>query len=135
MNWLNTRHSPLSRGIQTRDLDAAHGVANIQKTARLAALAVNRERMPDGRLNAEAIQHRAKYLVVIEAIDQRLVQRDFIGHGPVNHALVEIGRAQPPSLAGEHDVVAVVHFGKMVEGARLLGIRTVSFRPLCSMVM
>src|SRR5579863_525928 len=46
----------LSRRIQTGNLDAAHGVPNIEKTAGLSSLAVNGERMPNGRLNAEAIE-------------------------------------------------------------------------------
>ena len=58
--------------MQAGDLDAAHRIANIQKAARLAALAVDRERMPDRRLHAEAVQHRAEDFVVIEAVDQRL---------------------------------------------------------------
>ena len=41
----------------------------------------------------------------------------------VDHALVEIGGAKAPDPAREHDVVAVVHLGEVVEGARLLGIR------------
>ena len=48
---------------------------------------------------------------------------DFVGHGAVHHALVEIGSAQAPDLAGEHDVVAVVHFREVIEGAGLLGKR------------
>ena len=89
----------------------------------MAAFAVHSERMSDGRLHAEAIQHRAENFVVVEAIDQRFVQRHFIGHGSVNHALIQIGGAQSPDLAGEHDVVAVVHFGKVIKRAGLLGIR------------
>ena len=55
------------------DLDAANGVANIEEAARLAALAVHGERMPDGRFDAKAVEHRAKYFVVIEAIDESFV--------------------------------------------------------------
>ena len=123
VNWLKTRHSPRLGGIQAGDFDAAHGVANIQEAARLPALAIHRERMPDGRLHAKAVQHRAENFVVIEAIDQRFVQRHFVGHGAVHHALVQIGGAQSPDPAGEHDVVAVVHLGEVIEGAGLLGKR------------
>jgi hypothetical protein len=39
---------------------------------------------------------------------------------PVDDALVEVGRSQTPDLAGEGDVVAVVHLGQVVEGPGLL---------------
>ena len=39
---------------------------------------------------------------------------------PVDDALVEVGRGDIPDLAREHDVVAVVHLGEVVEAARLL---------------
>src|SRR5208282_5942564 len=113
----------LRRRIQTGDLDASNRITNIEKTAGLAALAVHGERVPDGCLNAETIEHGAKDFVVIEAVDQRLVQRDFIGHGSVDHALVEVGGAQSPRLAGEQDVVTVVDLREMVKGTRLFGIR------------
>ena len=64
-----------------------------------------------------------KIFVVIEAVDQGFVERRFVGHGAVHHALVQIGGAQAPDLAGEHDVVAVVHLGEVVERAGLLGKR------------
>ena len=96
VNWLKTRHSPGARRIQAGDFDAAHGVANIQVAARLPALAVDRQRMAHGRLRAEAVQHRAEDLVVIEAVDEGFVQRHFVGHGAVHHALVQIGGAQSP---------------------------------------
>ena len=70
MNWLKTRHSPRAGRIQAGDLDAAHGVANVEEAARLPALAVDRQRMADGGLRAEAVQHRAEDLVVVEAVDQ-----------------------------------------------------------------
>ena len=63
-------------------------------------LSVNGERLSDGGLHAEAIEHRAEDVVVIEAIDERLVQSDFVGHGAVDHALIQIGGAQSPDLAG-----------------------------------
>ena len=47
----------------------------------------------------------------------------FIGDGPVDHALVQIGGAQSPDAAAKHDVVAVVHLGEVIERARLFGIR------------
>ena len=56
------------------NFDATHGVANIQKAARLSALAVHRQRLPDGRLHAKAVEHRAKHIVVVKAIDERLIE-------------------------------------------------------------
>ena len=122
MNWLYTRTLAGFRGILAGNFDAAHRVANVEKAAGLSALSVDRERLADGGLHAEAIEHRAEHVVVIEAIDQRFVQLNFIGHGAIHHALIEVGRANAPDFAAEHDVVAVMHFGKMVEGAGLLGV-------------
>src|SRR5271169_3804475 len=54
-------------GVETREFNAADGVSNIKESARLAALAIDRERISQGRLGTEAVQHRAKDLVVVEA--------------------------------------------------------------------
>src|ERR1700688_978744 len=53
-------------GILAGDLDAAHGVANIEETAALAALAVDGERMTDDGFDAEAIEDGAENFVVIK---------------------------------------------------------------------
>jgi hypothetical protein len=121
--------------IQAGQFDATHGVANIQIAARLSALAVHGQRISHGGLHAEPVQHRAENFVVIEAVDQRLVERHFVGHGAVDHALIQVGGAQPPDPAAEHDVVAVMHLGEVIERAGLLGERQHVARPLCSMLM
>ena len=77
--------------------------------------------MPRRGLHAETVQHRSENVVVIETVDQRFVQHHFIGHGSVDHALIQIGGAKSPDLAGEHHVVAVMHLGKVIERARLFG--------------
>src|SRR5271167_4563890 len=60
-------------GVVTRDLNATHGVANIQKAAGLPTLAVNRQRIIQRGLRAEAIENRPEDFVVVEAIDESLV--------------------------------------------------------------
>ena len=92
-----------------------------RKPRRLATFAVHGERVPDDGFDAEAIEDGAEHFVVIKTIDERFVERGFVGDGAVHHALIQIGGAQAPDFAGEHDVVAVVHFGEVVEGAGLLG--------------
>src|SRR3989440_1661136 len=116
------RDAALASGcrVATGDLDATHGVANVEETARLSSLAVNGERLSDGRLNTKAIQDGAKDIIVVEAIDQHLIERGFVGHRSVNDPLVQVGSAKTPDLASEHHVVAVVHFREVIEGARLL---------------
>ncbi len=121
MNWLKTRHSPAERRIQAREFNAADGIAQIEKAASLPAFAVDCERMSDRRLRAETVQHRAEDLVVVEAVYESFIERHLIGHGAVDDALVQVGRAQPPDFAGEHDVVTVVHLREVIERARLLG--------------
>src|SRR5437870_3797633 len=80
--------------VVTGDLDATHGVANVEETARLSSLAVNGERLSDGRLNTKAIQDGAKDIIVVEAIDQHLIERGFIGHRSVNDSLVQVRSAK-----------------------------------------
>src|SRR5450631_3400753 len=46
--------------IQACDLNAAHGIANVQEAAGLSALAINRERVTQSGLCTETIQHRPK---------------------------------------------------------------------------
>ena len=123
MNWLKTRNSPGAAGVEACQLDAPHGVANVDVAARLAASAVHRERLADRRLDAEPVQDRAEHLVVVEAIHQRLVQRHFVGRRAVDDALIQIRRPQPPHPAREHDVVAVVDLREVVERAGLLRVR------------
>src|ERR1700693_2495489 len=84
------------RRIQTREFDTADGIANVQKTACLSATAVDGERRSDRRLNAEAVQNGSKYLIVIKAIDQSLVERHFVRDGSIDDALIEVGSAQSP---------------------------------------
>src|SRR5215469_10614589 len=108
------------RGVVTGNLDAAYGIANIQKSTRLAAFAVNRERLADGCLYTETVQYRTKDVIVIEAVNKRFVERRFVGHRPIHYALIQVRGANAPNLAREHDVVAVVHLGKVIEGSWLL---------------
>jgi len=110
-------------GILAGDFNAAYGVANVEKAAALAAFAVHGEGMSDDGFDAEAVEYGAENFVVIETIDECFVERDFVGDGAVNHTLIQIGGTQAPDFAGEHDVVAVVNFREMVEGAGLLGER------------
>ena len=76
--------------------------------------------MADHRLHAEAVEHGAEVLVVVEAGDQALVASRLLGFDPVDDALVEVGGAQPPDPAGEVDVVRVVDLGEVVQRAGLL---------------
>ena len=110
------------RGVQTSDFNAANRVANIQKSSGLAALPVNRKRLPGYRLHTKPIQDRSENFVIVKAVDQHLIERHLVGHGSKYHTLIQVRRTQPPGPAGEHDVVAVMHFGKVIEGAGLFGI-------------
>ena len=55
------------RRVQQRQLDAAHGVADVEEAAGLPAAAVDGQRVADRRLDAEAVQRGAEDLVVVEA--------------------------------------------------------------------
>src|ERR1700674_3079690 len=81
--------------VVTGDLDATYRVPNVEETARLSALPVNGEWLADGRLHAETIKDGAENVVIIEPIDQRLIERSFVRHRPINNALIEVGGANP----------------------------------------
>ena len=106
------------RRVLGRQRDALERVDDVQEAARLAALAVHRERVADHGLHGEAVERRAEQLVVVEAGDQALVEARLRRLDAVDDALVEIGGAQAPDAAGEVDVVAVVHLRQVVERAR-----------------
>src|ERR671914_2930272 len=95
------------RRVAHGQLDALERVADVEEAARLPALAVDGERVPDHGLHAEAVERGAEDLVVVEARAQALVERGLLGLDPVHDALVEVGRAQAPDAAGEVDVVRV----------------------------
>ena len=82
---------------------------DVEVAAGLAALAVDRERLADHRLHAEAVERGAEHLVVVEprrpGASSSAVSS--VSH-PVDDALVQVGGAQPPDAAGEVDVVRVV---------------------------
>src|SRR3954454_5483048 len=61
-------------GVEAGELDAAHGVANVEVPARLAALAVDRQRVPDRGLDAEAVERGAEDVVVVKPVDQARVE-------------------------------------------------------------
>src|SRR5262249_20935201 len=67
------------RGVLDRQLDASHGVPDVEEAARLSAAAVDRQRVPDGRLDAEAVQRRAEHLVVVEPVDESRMAADLVG--------------------------------------------------------
>src|SRR5271167_3121565 len=80
---------PSSRRIQTCDLDAPNSVTNVEKAASLAPLAVYGERVSNSRLNAKTIKNCPEDVVIVEAVNKRFVQSDFVGRGSVHNALVE----------------------------------------------
>ena len=78
--------------------------------------------MTHHRLHAEAVEDGAEHPVVVEAGGQHRIEVGLLSRLAVDDALVQVGRAQAPDAASEHDVGAVVHFGQVVEGPRLLGV-------------
>src|ERR1044072_4565638 len=107
-------------GVVRRQLDALQGVADVEEAARLPPRSVDGQRGGDHGLQAEAVEHGAEDLVVVEAGNQALVAGGLVGLDPVDDALVEIGRAQAPGAAGEVDVGRVVDLRAVVERGRQL---------------
>ena len=108
------------RRVHRREFHAGERIADIEEAARLAAPAVDRQRPAQRGLDAEPIERRPPNAVVVEAGSQPFIQRRFRRVDAVHNALVQVGGAQPPDFAGEHDVVAVVHLREVIERAGLL---------------
>src|SRR3954469_14514955 len=87
------------RGVR-RQLYTAHGVPDVYKTARLAALAINGDRVPARRLSAEAVERRPKDAVVVIAVGEGRVQGRLLGLDVVDDTLVEVGGPKAPGPAG-----------------------------------
>ena len=130
MNWLKTRNSPASAGFAAASSTQRRRVADVEEAAGLAAAAVDGQRVADHRLQAEAVEHGAEDLVVVEAGDQALVAGGLLGLDPVDDALVEVGRAQAPGAAGEVDVGRVVDLRAVVQRGRQLRERQGVLAPL-----
>ncbi len=108
------------RGVLHRQLDAAQGVADVEEAPGLAAATVDGQRVTDHRLQAEAVEHGAEDLVVVEASQQALVAGRLLGLDPVDDALVEVGGPQAPDAAGKMDIGRVVDLGAVIERSGLL---------------
>ena len=74
-----------------RQLQATNGVLDVNEGSRLAAGPMHRQRMVDGRLHHEPVQHRAVIPIVIEAVDQALVELRLFRLGAPDDALVQVG--------------------------------------------
>jgi SagB-type dehydrogenase family enzyme len=112
--------APVGR-VLAGQLDAPHGVPDVDDAADLAAGPVDGQRLAQHGLDREPVQHRAEHGVIVEPGRQPLVDGGLRRLLAVHHALVEVGRPQVPDPAGELHVVAVVHLGQVVEGPRALG--------------
>src|ERR1700674_5690564 len=109
-------------GVVAGNLDTSDRVANVKETARLSALAVNGERLSDGGLNTKAIQHSTEDVVIVEAIDQRLIERGFVG-GLVQYTPRGSwggGRDPPIFVRGNIFFGVVVDLREVIKGAGLL---------------
>jgi hypothetical protein len=74
----------------------------------------------DGGLHAEAVQDGPEDLLVVEAVRQARVALGLRRNGAVDDALIQVGSAEAPDLAGEVDVVGVVDLREMVPATGLL---------------
>ena len=99
------------------DLDAAHGVANVDEGARLAAGAVNGERMSDRRLHQEAVQHGAVVAVVVKAVDQALVENRLGRLGTPDNSLVQVGDANLVVRRVESEEKLIERFSHVIHRA------------------
>src|SRR5665213_2739766 len=113
---------PAVGGVLTSQPHAGQRVEDVEHPAGLTARAVHRQRVASDGLHAESVEYGAEDAVVVEAGGEIRVEAGLLGLVAVHDALVEIGGPDAPDATGEHDVVAVVHLGQVVEGARLLRV-------------
>ena len=128
VTWLKTFGlSPRSRRVLERDLDASHGVADVDERAGLSSRTVHRERMANGRLHQEAIEHGAVVTVVVEAVDQSLVERGLGRLGTPHDSLVKIGDADlvVGAIKGEEQLVE--RLGEVIDGTGIGGVQDLAF--------
>src|SRR5262249_33162417 len=76
--------------VRDGELDAAHGVADVEAAARLPSTAADREGMADRGLDVEPVQGGPEDAVVVEAVDQPGVAGDLRGEGAVDDALIQV---------------------------------------------
>src|SRR6202020_1506784 len=79
------------RGIGDGQFNTAHGVRYVDQRARLAAGPVHGQRVPDGALHEEPVEHGAVVAVIVEPVDQPLVQAGLVGLRAPHDALVQVG--------------------------------------------
>ena len=116
--WLKIcTRSPRCGRIVERELDAAHGVLDVDEGPRLAAGPVHGQRIADRRLHQEAVQHRAVVAVVVEAVDQPLVEPGLLGLRAPDDALVQVGDPQAVVLGVELEQQRVQGLGQVVDAA------------------
>src|SRR5690606_4368463 len=86
------------RRVVEGDFDAADGILNMDESACLPARAVDRQRIADGSLDEEAVQHRAIVAVIVEAVDELVVYPRLFRMGAPDDALMQVRNAQPVIL-------------------------------------
>ena len=122
-NLVEDTHASLLRRIIDGELNAAHGVTDVEVAPRLSSFPVDGERVSDGGLHAEAVQCRAKDAIVVESVDEHGVHGCFVRGDTVHDTLVEVCARELPRLGREVDIMRVMHFGEVVEGAALFRVR------------
>src|SRR5579864_7133026 len=85
--------------------------------------------MADHGLAAESVNRSTERLIKIEARRQVLIAAHLVDSRAEYHALHDVGRAQVPYLAGEHNVVGAVYFRPVVPRACKARKRQASFSP------
>ena len=113
---------PRRRSVDYGQFDAAHGVLKVDEGAGLPAAAMHGERMVDGRLHQEAIEHGAVVAVVVKPIDEPFVQAGLPGLGAPDDALVQVRDAHAVVLVVEGEEQLVLGLGEVVDAARIGGV-------------
>ena len=75
-----------------RQFNTTHSIANIKETACLSTRTIDRQGMPDRRLDAKTVEGCTKYTIIIETINQQFIGASFFSQYAIDNALVKISR-------------------------------------------
>lgn len=110
---------PGLRGMEGCQIDALHGVHEVDVAPGLPPFPVDGQRITCHRLDHEAVDHRTEDLVVIEVGQKPLLEPGFLRVDPVDRPLHEVGHPQAPGAHVKPEEIRVLDLGGVVEGARL----------------
>ena len=107
------------RWVAEGDLNAADRVFDVDERTGLSTGPVHRQRVTNGGLHEESVEHRAVVTVVVEAVDEPLIEGGLRGLSAPHDSLVEVGDAEAVVLGVEGEEQLIERLGHVVHRARV----------------